>query len=215
MTKKSSNLTLYKILAVVLLLIFAFCLVLLSKLMVKNNDLKRELSKKEERLSWQKENLNQIKVTIKQQKSTIDSLEVELKESLDYQHEVIHDVHTAVDDWIHKKEKPFYGYNVAVFSLEIDTVITNKVGSYVEGQGFEFLGAQEIPKGKKRPRWLAFASTVFYYTDENEQLARNLAVELEQIVGHDFRVNRGTGFGVLKENFDTSFRVHLINEKGR
>lgn len=195
----------------------------LKQFAVQNNALKTSLEKAEKRAVALKEQLQdkirqydkvarteadrtrfktlaaEAKKEVAQVKAHIDSLQSEKEEAQARANQVYQQI-GSLDN---------ARYDIAVYGLNAPKDKYDSIRQFFLNRGYS------IDRGynySRRPDWLAFNSTVFFYHKDTEQKAKQIAGELSKIAESKFRVSRGAGFRVNKGEEEWTIFVHYIPE---
>jgi hypothetical protein len=98
-------------------------------------------------------------------------------------------------------------FSVALYGFEVAPPAFDMAKNYLTDNGYTLIRAQML---SSRPPWLAERSTVLYYDDKSENVARTLAEELTKRTGRQFEYAKGSGLGVPQGQEERNFRIHFV-----
>jgi len=98
-------------------------------------------------------------------------------------------------------------YAVGVYGFDVSSKLYDDVLSRIKSDGYSISQAGLL---SERPEWLSLKPTVLYYDKSSEEKAQSIKSELRSLTGIDFRVERGSGQGVVKGQERWTFFIHLV-----
>jgi len=98
-------------------------------------------------------------------------------------------------------------YVTDVWAYGVSEGEVNGARTYLQSQGYG-VGSGGLLSAK--PTWLANSPTVFYYHENAQMTAENIAAGLRDKTSFEFDVRRGAGYGVARDEKDRTFFIHMV-----
>jgi hypothetical protein len=99
-------------------------------------------------------------------------------------------------------------YSVGIIGYGIVQKAFDQITNFFNEQGYTVIQADLFDQ---REKWMAQKPTVFYYSSDSRDKAREIANSLKTITGATFETSVGGGFGVPKGSERWSLRVNFVS----
>ena len=106
----------------------------------------------------------------------------------------------------HKKSELLVGLQTVGVPDDVRIAINQQL----QKQGYALDDITYSYEAGNRPSWLAYKSTVFYYSYKSQQAAEEIGEFMQSVTGENFEVKRGAGLGVDADKKEITFFIHYI-----
>lgn len=112
------------------------------------------------------------------------------------------------EDWINNSNYLAENYNVRFYSYNPNEDIKKKLAEHIKKENYNL---KTYPNWKQKPSFFSDVPTVFYYSDTSKAAAMELRDKLNKTnLGVKFTVQRGSGYGINKDELDNTFIIHYM-----